>query len=132
MTTHANATFEVKSWDEQTSNEVDGRLKLTRASVVFAYKGDLEGQSAVEYLMLYRDDESAFVVGLERLTGQLAGKTGTFVLEHRGKYADGVASAACTIMPDSGTGDLKGLHGSGTSTALKDGTTKLTLDYDFA
>src|SRR5438105_14725632 len=131
MTTHANATFEVKSWDEQTLSEVDGRLKLTRASVAFAYQGDLEGQSAVEYLMMYRDDGSASVVGLERLTGQLAGKAGTFVLEHQGGYANGTASAECTIVPGSGTGDLEGLRGNGTSTAHKDGTTKLTLGYDF-
>ena len=132
MATRATSTFEVKSWDENTLNDVDGRLKLTRASVVFAYHGDLEAQSATEYLMMYRDDESAAVVGLERITGQLGGKSGTFVVEHHGGYANGTASADCRIVPGSGTGDLAALRGSGTSVARKDGATSFTLDYDFS
>jgi len=41
MPKSAHATFEVRNWDEKTVNEADGRLKITRASVVFAYSGDL-------------------------------------------------------------------------------------------
>jgi len=132
MTTHATSTFEVKSWDETTVNDVDGRLKLTRASVSFAYAGALEGTSAMEYLMLYGDAGSAKVLGLERISGKLGGNEGTFVLEHRGGYADGTASGQVSVVEDSGTGALAGLRGRGTAVAKQDGSTSFDLDYDYA
>ena len=58
-TTHATSTFAVKSWDEHPLSDVDGHAKITRASVVFAYHGDLEGEGSVEYLMAYRDKGSS-------------------------------------------------------------------------
>jgi uncharacterized protein DUF3224 len=131
MAAHAKSTFEVKSWDEKTYNEVDGRLKLTRSSVTFAYRGDLEGEGAMEYLMMYRDDGSAAVLGLERITGKLGDKQGTFVLEHHGGYAGGTATGQSSVIPGSSTGALEGLQGKGSTVAKQDGTTSFELDYDF-
>lgn len=131
MTKHANSTFEVKKWDEQTLNEVDGHLKITRASVAFAYHGELEAESAMEYLMLYRDDSSATVIGLERVSGRLDGKSGSFAIEYRGGYENGTATGELTVVPGSGTGELEGVRGRGKAVAGKDGTTSFTLDYDF-
>ena len=82
--------------------------------------------------MMYRDDASATVIGLERISGKLGGKAGTFVLEHHGGYADGTASGKATVVAGSGTGALAGLRGQGTTMAKQDGTTALNLDYDFA
>lgn len=132
MTIHATSTFEVKRWDEQTLNEVDGRLKMTRASVGFANHGELEGESATEYLMLYRDDSGATVIGLERISGQLNGKSGSFAIESRGGYEDGVATGELTVVPGSGTGELEGIRGRGVAVSGKDGTTSFSLDYDLA
>jgi hypothetical protein len=130
MAKHAQSTFEVKTWDEKTVHEVDGRLKVTRASVAFAHHGDVEAEGAMEYVMAYRDDGSASVLGLERITGRLDGKTGTFVLESRGGYADGTASGELTIVEGSGTGELAGITGHGTSMATSDGKTAFELDYE--
>jgi Protein of unknown function (DUF3224) len=130
MAKPAKSTFEVKNWDEKTVNEVDGRLKITRASVVFAYQGDLEGESTMEYVMAYRDDASATVIGVERITGRLGGKAGTFVVESRGGYADGTASGELSVVEGSGTGELAGIRGHGTSTATKDGKTAFELEYE--
>jgi len=130
MSKQAKSTFEVKSWDEKTVDEVDGRLKITRASVVFAHHGDLEAESAMEYLMAYRDDGSATVVGMERITGRLDGKVGTFVVESRGGYADGTARGELTVVEGSGTGQLEGIRGHGTSTATQDGKTAFELEYE--
>jgi uncharacterized protein DUF3224 len=105
-------------------------LKITRASVAFAYTGDLQAESAMEYLMAYGDDESATVIGLERVSGQLDGTSGSFVLESRGGYAAGTARGELTIVDGSGTGGLKGIRGRGTSTANKDGTTHFALEYE--
>ena len=129
-TTHARSTFEVKSWDEHTLSEVDGRAKITRASVVFAYHGDLEGEGSVEYLMTYGENGSAAVIAMERVTGSLAGKTGTFVLQHQGGYADGTARSAFTIVDGSGTGALASVHGSGVAVSQHEGPMTFELDYD--
>jgi hypothetical protein len=130
-TTHAKSTFAVKSWDEPTLSEVDGHLKMTRATVAFAYSGDLEGEGAMEYLMLYRDDGSASVIGMERITGQLAGRSGSFALQHRGGYANGTASGDFEVIDGSASGELTGLHGRGTAVARQDGSTEFTFDYEF-
>jgi hypothetical protein len=131
MPNQAKSTFEVKSWDEPTLSEgPDGAAKITHASVVFAYSGDLEGQSAMEYLMVYGDDGSATVIGVERITGTLNGKSGSFVLRHQGGYADGVAKGEFSVVDGSATGTLAGLRGKGTAIARKDGSTEFTLQYD--
>jgi hypothetical protein len=132
MAKSAKSTFEVKNWDEKTVSEVDGKLKVTRASVIFAYQGDLVGESSMEYVMAYREDASAAVLGLERVSGRLDGKEGTFVLESRGGYANGTASGDLTIVEGSGTGKLAGIRGHGTSTATSDGKTAFELEYEMS
>ena len=131
-TTQAHSTFEVKSWDEKTSSEADGHLKITHSVVTFAYSGDVEGEGAMQYLMLYRDDGTAAVIGMERITGRLAGRSGSFVLQHHGGFADGVASGSFEVVEGSASGELAGLRGSGKAIARKDGSTEFTLDYAFA
>ena len=69
MSTHAQAKFEVQSWDENTYEELDGDAKLTRASVGQAFTGDLEGGGSVEWLMCYREDKTADFVGPAALRG---------------------------------------------------------------
>ena len=129
--TKAHSSFEVKKWDEETTSELDkdGRLKVTHAAVEFAYSGDVEGQGAMQYLMLYREDGTACVIGLERITGKLAGRNGSFVLQHHGGFAEGVASGDFDVVDGSGSGDLAGLRGKGKAVARKDGSTEFTLDY---
>ena len=56
MTIHATGSFEVKSWDEKPYSEIDGQPKLTRADVVYAYHGDLEGEGKIAYLMCYSNN----------------------------------------------------------------------------
>ena len=132
MTQHATSTFEVKRWDEHTLNDVDGQLKMTRASVAFAYHGGLEAESAMEYLMLYRSDSSATAIGLERISGRLDGKSGSFAVESRGGYEDGTATGEFTVIPGSGTGELANIRGHGKAVSGMDGTTSFTLDYDLS
>jgi hypothetical protein len=87
----ANARFAIKSWDEKPYSEGPDQPKLTRASVTKSFTGDLEGESHVEYLMMYRSDGTATFVGLERVVGQLGGKSGSFVLQRTGVFESGEA-----------------------------------------
>jgi hypothetical protein len=50
-------------------------------------------------------------VAIERITGTLNGKRGTFVLQHNGIMTRGTPQLSCTVVPDSGTAELTGLSG---------------------
>ena len=128
--TSANARFTVGGWDEKPYSEGPDQPRLTRASVTKTYTGDIEGEGRVEYLMMYRSDGSATFVGLERVTGRLAGRTGTFVLQRTGRFEGGEAKESYSVIPGSSTGDLRGLRGDGNS-ALGHGTEyPFTLSYE--
>ena len=77
MTAHAEGTFTVKSWDENTYEELEGNAKLTKARMVFSYAGDLEAEGTSDTLMCYLDDGTAVYTGLDLMTGQLGGRSGS-------------------------------------------------------
>jgi hypothetical protein len=131
MTTHAVSTFKISSWDEKTYEEMADGKKLNRSSVKYAYQGAIEGESQGESLMFYPNQNSASFVGLERITGSIGGRSGSFVIQGVGTYDGTTARADCTIAPNSGTGELQGIHGKGTMAAEHGPSGTLTLDYDF-
>ena len=104
MGERATSTFEIKRWDEDSYAEFDGGKKLSRARVTKIFQGDVEGEGAVEYLMMYREDGTATLVGLERIIGRVHGKAGSFVLQEEGTYEGGAAKILWRIVPGSGTG----------------------------
>jgi hypothetical protein len=131
MRKQAKATFSIKSWDEKTYNEIDGGPKLTRATVTKSYQGDIEGEGKVEYLMMYRTASSASFMGLERVTGSIGGRLGSFVLQHSGNFENGVAKVILSVVPGSGTGDLRGIKGEGGFSVGHQPPYAMTLDYGF-
>lgn len=115
MKKSANARFAIKTWDEKPYGEGQDLPKLTRASVTKTFTGDIEGEGQVEYLMMYRSDGSATFLGLERVVGRIGDRAGTFVLERTGVFEGGQARESFSVIPGSGTGELRGLQGDGTS-----------------
>ena len=128
----ANARFAIKSWDEKPYSEGEAQPKLTRASVAKTYTGDIEGEGQVEYLMLYRSDGTATFVGLERVVGVIDGRTGTFVLQRTGVFESGLAKESYFIIPGSGTAELQGLSGEGSSAVGHGMEHPFALSYEFA
>jgi len=126
----ANARFAIKSWDEKAYSEVPGLPKLTRATVSKTFSGDIEGESQVEYLMMYRSDGSASFVGLERVVGRLNGKSGSFVLQRIGTFEAGQAKESYSVVSGSGTGELRTLRGEGTSSVGHGSEHPFTLTYE--
>jgi hypothetical protein len=124
-------TFKITGWDEKTIEVIEGSAKLTSAKVTQSYSGTIEGTSAVEYLMAYTVDGTASFVGLERVTGSVEGKTGTFVIQHTGMYSD-KARSTWTIVEGSGTGALATLQGSGSYEAGHSETEHpINFEYSF-
>lgn len=54
---------------------------------------------------------SAGYVAIERVTGKLNGRSGTFILQHHATMTRGVPEQSVAVVPDSGTGELEGLTG---------------------
>ncbi len=133
--TRASGTYGLKSWDEKTWDGKDHKAehgaKLTTARVVLTFQGDIEGEADVHFEMVYRDDTYATYVGLQRITGRIGNRSGSFVTTASGVFENGAASSTWSIVPGSGTGDLKGIRGEGQTVAHHGDTQPFTLDYYF-
>jgi hypothetical protein len=131
MTARAEGTFKVASWEEDTYQDLAGQEKLTKARMGFRLTGDLAGDLVSDSFMYYREDGTAEYTGLQRFTGQIAGRSGTCVMITDGGYDGGEARSSWRVIPGSGTEDLAGLAGSGVSVAAagQPGGT-YSLDYE--
>jgi hypothetical protein len=87
--------------------------KLGRMSIDKQISGDLEAVTSGQMLSAITDTKgSAGYVAIERVTGALHGRKGSFVLQHSGTMNRGVNSALLvSVVPDSGTAELVGLQG---------------------
>lgn len=109
--TAASGAFEVARRPLETSDTTAGTL-LGRMSLDKQFHGDLEAIGKGEMLTVGTSmSGSAGYVAIERVTGTLHGRNGSFVLQHTGTMARGVPSLSITVVPDSGTGELEGLLG---------------------
>ena len=113
MQSKLEGIFQVTGWDEKPYSEESDGSKLTKAQVTQTYTGSIEGSSQVEYLMAHRSDKSAVFVGMEKVSASINGKSGSFVIQHNGKFENGVASSNFVIVTGSGQGELTGIEGSG-------------------
>jgi hypothetical protein len=130
MSTHITGTFKYTSWDENAYEELSNGRRLTRASVAQALSGDIEGEGSAEWLMCYRPDKTATFVGLQRLTGRLGDRDGSFVVESHGTFDGELARGRWTIVPGSGTDELRDIQGEGTWEAPHGPEATFELDYD--
>jgi hypothetical protein len=107
VTTQANGAFEVKLTPQATDAAGLGRMSIDKQ-----FHGDLEATSKGEMLSAMTDVQgSAGYVAIEKVTGSLKGRTGTFVLQHTGLMNRGTPQLTIAVVPDSGTGQLEGLSG---------------------
>ena len=128
----ATSTFFLRQWDEKPYDEADGAPKLTRASVLYGFEGEVSGEGRLEYLMAYLPDASALFVGFQRFMGRVGSREGTFIFQHSGRFANGVATDTWTVMPGSGTGGLAGIRGQVEFSASHQDRYEIIFEYDFA
>jgi len=106
---HATGTFEVKlnPQDDKSDDKSLGRMTIDKQ-----WHGDLEGTSKGQ--MLTGGDVtkgSAGYVAIEKFTGMLNGRKGTFILQHSATMTRGEGQLTINVVPDSGTDQLAGLTG---------------------
>lgn len=120
------ATFEIDDWNEDPVD--DSSPKLTETIATKRFSGDIDGTSTIGYTMVYGENGTAVVVGIERVEATIGDRSGTLVLRHVGQFADGAATADITVMAEYGAGDFAGVTGSGAMRADPDGSMSLELD----
>jgi len=122
--------FEITKWDQSTYDDAD-ELELGRATVAKKFTagdeegGGLEGTSSAELLMVGTTAGPAAYTAVERFTGTLGGRDGSFVMVH-GASANETSSPGKIVAA---IGDLTGLTG----TVLfehDDKGPRLTVDYE--
>jgi hypothetical protein len=127
MTNHASGSFDVTITPQpQDEFESPG---IARMTIDKQFHGDIEAYS--RGLMLAAGtaiEGSAGYVAIEKATGTLHGRNGSFVLQHNGIMDRGAGQLAITVVPDSGTGELVGLTGT-MSISIVDGEHFYEFDY---
>lgn len=129
MTKHARGTFVV----QMNPLDQDDLSKLGRLSLDKQFQGDLQAIGKGQMLTAVTSvDNSAGYVAIERVTGTLHGRSGSFVLLHRGMMDRGIQDLTITIVPDSGTDALVGLSGTLSISIDENGAHSYDLAYTFS
>jgi len=124
---HATGPFDVKvtPQDDKSDDPLLGRMMLDKQ-----YHGDLEATGKGQMLTAGSAVKgSGAYVAIEKVSGTLQGRTGSFVLQHSGIMAQGAPQLTITVVPDSGTGGLAGITGKMTITIAAGG--KHSYDFEY-
>ena len=128
MANRASGTFEVKVIPQPAEDAV-GDPGMSRLSLDKQFQGDLKGTGKGQMLAIGTAVEgSAGYVAIERVTGTLHDRSGTFALQHNGTMTRGAPQLLISVVPDSGTDELVGLAGKMTINIV-DGKHLYEFDY---
>jgi hypothetical protein len=131
-TTTARGTIAVAVWQPEPYDEPADGPTLVRIHVEEDFSGDITGRGVATFLQTLNADGSATFCAVERVTGSVAGRGGTFVLQDSGVLGvDGRVDGTWSVVPGSGTGELRGLRGVGGFAAELGQHAQVTLDYWF-
>jgi hypothetical protein len=127
----ASGQFEIEISSESLSDIAQG-TSLGRMSLDKKFHCDLEATSQGEMLSFRSGVQgSAGYVAMEKVSGTLHGRNGSFVLQHSSTMKGGVPSQSVTVVPDSGTDRLTGLVGNMVIT-IAAGQHSYLFDYELA
>jgi hypothetical protein len=129
MRTYASGTFEVKlvPQDDKSEDATPGRMTIDKQ-----FHGDIEGVSRGQMLTALTSVEgSAGYVAIERVSGTLNGRSGSFTLQHSSVMRRGEPQQNIIVVPDSGTEHLEGLSGRMTI-KVADGKHSYDFEYTIA
>lgn len=105
-------------------------VKINRNTVRKEFSGDVVGSSEATMVAAFTATPgSAGYVAIEHFRGTVAGRSGSFVLQHSGVMNRGEADLSVTIVPDSGTEELTGISGS-LEIDNDEGVHSYVLEYD--
>jgi hypothetical protein len=129
MSVTATGTFEV-TMSPEPPYDVNEGASIGRVTLRKQFKGDLEATSSAEMLGARSEVKgSAGYVAIERVVGRLGGRSGSFVLQHSGTMTRGKGQLDVSVVPDSGTAELKSISGRMTI-EISDGKHLYSFEYN--
>ncbi len=104
--TETTGHFTFADWKENPVSPEDAFPRLAHATVVNAFSGGIEAEATVcDYAIAYDTAATGAFAGMELVTGRVDGRSGTFVLEERGRFeSDGTVHCTFAVAEGSGTG----------------------------
>jgi hypothetical protein len=130
MNHHARGPFDVTLAPLPPYND-DADAKLGRFSLDKRFHGDLEALSKGEMLSSGSAKDSGGYVAIERVTGALGGRKGSFALQHNATMTHGVPYLNIIVVPGSGSGELAGLSGKMNIIIAEGGKHSYEFEYSF-
>jgi hypothetical protein len=127
---HAGAKVTVRDSQSKPYDQTAGPA-LMELRISETFSGDLDGEVTARALRVVRNNQSSSFVGLNRFSGRLGEREGTFVLQATGIVENGKIKATWFVVPGSGTDDLRGLRGEGGFEGDYAKGSSATLDYWF-
>ncbi len=125
MTSQAKSAFTVDGRQADPVEWTGGQMSRTRLTKTFT--GDVVGTGVVETVMLGTDGGPSVYVGIERFDVTVHGRAGTFLMTHTATMSGDRSHLALAVVPDSGTGELTGIAGTGEITPGHDFVLAYTL-----
>ena len=130
MTMHARGDFEVKLAPLEPYNRDEG-AQIARMSLDKVFHGELDATSRGEMLSAGSPQSgSAGYVAIERVTGALHGRRGSFAMQHHATMHRGESALRIIVVPGSGTGELQGLRGTMNIIIAPGGAHSYEFDYE--
>ncbi len=124
--------FQVTVWDLKPFDETPDTPTLSHGTVKKSFDGELKGESSGEILMYSAADGSAGYTIMDKVSGELYGRAGTFLMMHGATHTpEETSRAGGIIAPNSGTGELHGISGTVKFKSDENGK-HIILDFAFA
>lgn len=112
MNINIRAPFKITGWEPFTE-ENDELADIARARIRKQFTGEMEATSVANAILYQTPVQSGGYVALERITGKIGDREGSFVVQHSGiRDTDGSGPAYGDVVPGSGTGGFEGVTGS--------------------
>ena len=125
----AEGTFSLDRFDAEDPFSDEDGVKIARVHISKTFTGDLAGTSETDLITVTAENPAAYVA-IERFTGTVHGRKGSFILSHEAGGKDGTPWMTWKIVESSGTGELTGMRGAGEIIIGEDGGHSYVLDYE--
>ncbi|WP_435245998.1 DUF3224 domain-containing protein [Streptomyces sp. NRRL F-5630] len=134
MQRQSTSTMTWDPWQPVPYEQTEGAPLLLRGEVSNHYRGQIEGEGIQQVLIALSPGGASVFTALERVTGRIGDRSGSFVLQLTGTTGGGTAKATLEVLEGSGTDGLTGLRGTGAyfcDNPGPDGNATVTLDHSF-
>lgn len=131
----AQGTFTVSDWtNSDHTPPITTAASVGHATMIKTFTGGIEGRASTQFTgALNTETGAGSYVAMESFEGSIGGRTGTINFLHSAStHGSDRYDEKLAIVPDSGTGELAGLTGSGSIVVDPDGTHRLILELSAA